>query len=220
MNPRNSEPSFAAIIRLFLLLAVASLAGCGKSPPLAALPAGSPVLAFGDSITQGTGAAPGEDYPSLLAASSGWRVHNAGVAGDTAATARERIGDTLQATRPLLVIVELGGNDFLRRRPEAEVKEDLRAIVRASRQAGAQVVVLAVPRLSLIGAVTGQLPDSRIYAELASEEKLPLLPGIIAGVLSDPKLKADPIHPNAAGYRQMATEIAAQLRHAGVLGRP
>ncbi|WP_287695061.1 GDSL-type esterase/lipase family protein [Accumulibacter sp.] len=220
MNRRNTEPSVVAIIRLLLLLALACLAGCGKAPRLAALPAGSPVLAFGDSITHGTGAGPGEDYPSHLAASSGWRVHNAGVPGDTAATARERIDDTLQATRPRLVIVELGGNDFLRRRPEAEVKEDLRAIVRASRQADAEVVLVAVPRLSLLGAVSGQLPDAKLYAELASEEKLPLLPGVVASILSDPKLKADPIHPNAAGYRQMASEIATQLRHTGLLGKP
>jgi len=220
VNPRNGEQPAVAVIRLLLLLALACFAGCGKAPRLAALPAGSPVLAFGDSITHGTGAGPGEDYPSLLAVSSGWRVHNAGVPGDTAATARERIGETLQATRPLLVIVELGGNDFLRRRPEAEVKEDLRAIVRASRQAGAEVVLVAVPRLSLLGAISGQLPDAKIYADLASEEKLPLLPGIVAGILADPKLKADPIHPNAAGYRQMASEIAARLRHVGLLGKP
>ena len=220
MNTRSGERPAVERYCLLLLLALTCLAGCGKPPRQTAQPAGAPVLAFGDSITQGAGAAPGEDYPSHLAASSGWRVHNAGVAGDTAATARERLGDALRATQPRLVIVELGGNDFLRRRPEAEVKEDLRAIVRASRQAGAEVVLLAVPRLSLLGAVTGQLPDAKIYAELASEERLPLLPGIIAGILSDPQLKADPIHPNAAGYRRMANEVAAQLRHTGLLGKP
>jgi len=195
VNTRSGERPAVERYCLLLLLALTCLAGCGKPPRQTAQPAGAPVLAFGDSITQGAGAAPGEDYPSHLAASSGWRVHNAGVAGDTAA-------------------------DFLRRRPEAEVKEDLRAIVRASRQAGAEVVLLAVPRLSLLGAVTGQLPDAKIYAELASEERLPLLPGIIAGILSEPQLKADPIHPNAAGYRRMANEVAAQLRHTGLLGKP
>ena len=67
---------------------------------------------------------------------------------------------------------------------------------------------------------TGQLPDAKIYAELASEEKAPLLPGIIAGILSEPQLKADPIHPNAAGYRRLASEVTAQLRHNGLLGQP
>ena len=71
----------------------------------------------------------------------------------------DRIRDKLNATRPALVIVEIGGNDFLRRRPEAAVKEDLRAIIAAIRQSGAQVVLVAVPRLSLIGVATGKLPS-------------------------------------------------------------
>jgi acyl-CoA hydrolase len=203
-----------------LLLAIFLLAGCHDTPRLAALPAGSAVLAFGDSITFGTGASPGEDYPSRLAARSGWQVHNAGIPGDTAEAARDRVRQALAETRPALVIVEIGGNDFLRRRPEALVKEDLRAIVAAIRQSGAQVVLIAVPRLSLIGAVAGKLPDSKIYGELASEEKLPLVDGVLAAILADPSLKADPIHPNAMGYRRMAEGIAEQLHRTGLLNKP
>jgi acyl-CoA thioesterase-1 len=87
-------------------------------------------------------------------------VHNAGVPGDTAALPTREFARRPQ-TRPALVIVEIGGNDFLRRRPEAAVKEDLRAIVGAIRQSGSQVVLVAVPRLSLLGAVSGRLPDSK-----------------------------------------------------------
>jgi SAM-dependent methyltransferase len=107
------------------------------------------------------------DWPPV----SGWQVHNAGLPGDTAAAARDRIRDELGATSPALVIVEIGGNDFLRRRPEAAVKEDLRAIIAAIRHSGAQVVLVAVPKLSLIGVATGKLPDSTIYAELARRRK-------------------------------------------------
>jgi acyl-CoA thioesterase-1 len=207
-------------LRLLLWLAFTLLAGCQDSPRLAALPAGSSVLAFGNSITFGTGANPAEDYPSQLAASSGWQVHNAGLPGDTAAAARDRIRDELGATRPALVIVEIGGNDFLRRRPEAAVKEDLRAIIAAIRQSGAQVVLVAVPKLSLIGVATGKLPESTIYAELAGEEKLPLVTGVLAAILSDPELKADAIHPNAGGYRKLAEGIAEQLQATGLLKKP
>ena len=207
-------------LRLLLWLAFTLLAGCQDSPRLAALPAGSSVLAFGNSITFGTGANPAEDYPSRLATSSGWQVHNAGLPGDTAAAARDRIRDQLGATRPALVIVEIGGNDFLRRRPEAAVKEDLRAIIAAIRQSGAQVVLVAVPKLSLIGVATGKLPDSTIYAELAGEEKLPLVAGVLAAILSDPELKADAIHPNAGGYRKLAEGIAEQLQATGLLKKP
>lgn len=210
----------AAWLRLLLTFALLALVGCSQAPPLAPLPAGSNVLAFGDSITFGTGAAAGEDYPGRLAAISGWRVANAGVPGETAEEARGRIGAAIAEARPALVIVESGGNDFLRRRPEAAVKEDLRAIVAAIRASGAQVVLLAVPKFSLLGAATGRLPDSPIYAELAKEEKLPLIAGVLAETLSDARLKADPVHPNGDGYRKLADGVAAQLRRAGLLKKP
>ena len=207
-------------LRLLALTLAVALVGCGDATPLTAVPAGSVVLAFGNSITFGTGAAgPGEAYPTQLAALSGWQVVNAGIPGDTAAAARERIDGILEVTRPALVIVELGGNDFLRRRPEAAVKEDLRAIVTAIKRSGAQVVLVAVPKFSLLGAVTGRLPDSTIYAELASEEQLLLIEGTLADVLSDAELKTDPIHPNAKGYRQLAAGIAEQLHRAGLLDK-
>ncbi len=203
-----------------LLFAIFLCAGCHDSARLASLPPGSRVLALGDSITFGSGAAPGEDYPARLAAISGWQVHNAGIPGDTADAAHARIHAAIAQIRPALVIVEIGGNDFLRKRPEAAVKDDLRAIVGAIRQSGSQAVLVAVPRLSLIGAVTGRLPDSAIYAELANEEKLPLVEGVLAAILSDPTLKADPIHPNAGGYRKLADGIAEQLRRSGLLNKP
>ncbi len=218
-EPAPHRPPMSRL-RLLLWLTFTLLAGCHDSPRLTALPAGSSVLAFGNSITFGTGANPAEDYPSRLAASSGWQVHNAGIPGDTAAAARDRIRDKLDAARPALVIVEIGGNDFLRRRPEAAVKEDLRAIISAIRQSGAQVVLVAVPKLSLMGVATGKLPDSTIYAELASEEKLPLVAGVLAAILSDPELKADAIHPNTDGYRKLAEGIAERLQDTGLLKKP
>jgi len=76
---------------------------------------------------------------------------------------------------------------------------------------------VAVPKLSLFGAVSGRLPDSPIYAEVAQEEGVPLVAGVLAAILSDAALKADPIHPNAEGYRQLAAGIADQLRRSGLL---
>lgn len=204
--------------RTFVAFAAAALlAGCGRKPTLAALPAGATVLAFGDSVTYGTGAAPGEDWPTRLAARSGWRIVNAGVPGDTAEAGRQRIGPLLDEHRPALVIVEIGGNDFLRRRPQAAVKEDLRAIVAAARAAGAQVVLVAVPELSLLGAVTRKPSDAPIYAELGDEEKLPVIADVFADTLGDPALRADAIHPNAHGYERMAGELHAALRRLGLL---
>lgn len=202
--------------RSFLLLSLALLA-CGRGQKLAPLAAGSTVLAFGDSVTFGTGAGPGEDWPSLLAAATGWRIVNAGVPGDTAQNGRERIGGLLAEHRPALVIVEIGGNDFLQRRAPSVVKEDIRAIVRRAKDAGAQVVLVAVPELSLLSALTRRPDDAPLYAELAKEEGVPLVANVFAEILGKPELCADRIHPNAAGYRRMAEGIAGALRGFGLL---
>ncbi|HNN47178.1 MAG: arylesterase [Rhodocyclaceae bacterium] len=204
--------------RLLQFLALSPLfAACGNNTRLAALPAGSIVLAFGDSVTYGTGAGPGEDWPTLLSAATGWRVVNAGVPGDTADAGKARIRELLEAHKPALVIVEIGGNDFLRRRPAAVVKEDVRSIVRQSKVAGVQVVLVAVPELSLLGALTRRPDDAALYAEIGRDEQVPVIADVFSEILGKPELCADQIHPNAAGYRKMAEGIAAALRRFGLL---
>ena len=204
--------------RLLQFLALSPLfAACGNKTRLVALPAGSAVLAFGDSVTYGTGAGPGEDWPTLLAAATGWRVVNAGVPGDTADAGKARIRELLAAHKPALVIVEIGGNDFLRRRPAAVVKEDVRSIVRQSKVAGVQVVLVAVPELSLLGALTRRPDDAALYAEVGRDEQVPVIADVFSEILGKPELCADQIHPNAAGYRKMAEGIAAALRRFGLL---
>lgn len=202
---------------LLAILFASLLAACGGSPKLAPLPPGTSVLAFGDSVTFGTGAGPGEDYPRQLATISGWNISNAGIPGETADAAKTRIGAALEESKPALVLIEIGGNDFLRRRPEAAVKEDIRAIIVAVRQAGATPVLIAVPRAGLLGAVAGKLDDSDIYSELAKEERVPLVRSVFSDVLSDSALRSDPIHPNASGYRKLAEGIAAALVKTGLL---
>jgi acyl-CoA hydrolase len=203
---------------LALLLALI-LSGCTDTPDYTPLPPGSTVLAFGDSVTHGTGANAGEDYPTQLAELTGWRVVNAGVPGDTARNARNRLGALLASHRPSLVIIELGGNDFLRKRAENRVAEDLREMIESSQASGAQPVLVAVPRLSLLRAGTGTLRDSAIYAELAGETGIVLVEDTFSDVLSSVALRADPIHPNAEGYRVLAQGIAERLRDVGLLSR-
>ncbi len=198
-------------------LAVA-LAACGGEPRYEPLPAGTIVVAFGDSATRGVGAGPGEDWPSQLAERTGWRIVNAGVSGDTADEARGRIGEVLEEHRPRLVVVEIGGNDFLRRTPSAEVKEYVRDIVIVVKDAGAIPVLVGVPELSVFSAAVGNLSDSPIYEELAEEEGLLLIPDVFSDTLSDESLRDDRIHPNADGYRAMADEMADVLYEAGLLG--
>ncbi len=198
---------------LFLALI---LTACGGEPPNYLEP-GSLVLALGDSITYGTGAPLDADYPNHLFKLTGFGVVNAGIPGDTARDARKRLGELLSLHQPDMVIVELGGNDFLERRSEATVKQELLAIIQACQEAGAVTMLVAVPRLSLLRAGTGTLKDSYIYEELAEETGAVLVEDLISDILSTPSLRADPIHPNSAGYRVLAEGLVARMREAGIL---
>ncbi len=220
MNPRLlAFPLRLLGVAALSLALLAPLIGCNKPPTQTAIPAGATVLAFGDSITHGTGAASGEDWPTLLAAKTGWNLVNAGVPGDTAQAGKARIASLLSQHQPALVIIGLGGNDFIRRRPADQVKEDLRDILRQVKAAGTPAVMLAVPAPSLLAAVASHLSDAPLYEALSSEEGVALVEDVIARVLSDNALKADAIHPNAEGYRRMAEQIFASLQQSGFVSR-
>lgn len=200
-------------------LAAALLAACGK-PAHAPLPAQSTVLALGDSLTWGTGASGREAaWPARLAERTGWQLVNAGVPGDTSAGALERLPALLEEHQPRLVIVSLGGNDFLRAVPAAQTEAKLAAILAAVRAAGAAALLVAVPRPTALGAALGSLSDHGLYAKLAESERVPLLAGAWSEVLADQSLKSDPIHANDAGYQRFAERAHARLRELGWVAR-
>ena len=205
--------------RLFLVLGTAgalAAAGCSRKAKLAEVPRGATVLALGDSITFGTGTTPPESYPSVLSQITGWQVVNAGVPGDTSAGALQRLPALLQEHTPKLVIVSIGGNDFLRRLPEAATRDNIRAICQQAAAAGAQVLLVGVPQASAMAAVARSLSDHPMYAEIAKDLKVPLHAGGWAEVLSTPSLRSDPIHANAQGYAQFAERLALSLRENGL----
>ncbi len=206
-------------IRRRLLLATgtaALLAGCGRRAPKATrLPDGARVLALGDSLTFGQGAAPEQAWPAQLAARSGWTVVNAGLNGDTAAGAQARLGPLLAAERYDAVLVGIGGNDMLRGQPREQTVAALRALLRAAKAHTAHVGLLATPAPAALRAALGRLSDAPFYAELAGEEGVLLLPDLYAEVLSDATLRSDTIHANATGYARIAERLEALLREAG-----
>jgi acyl-CoA thioesterase-1 len=206
--------------RVWLVSALLLLAACGREAPRAqAVPAGAVVLAFGDSITYGTGAPSGASYPDALAKLTGWNVVNAGVPGNTSAQALERLPALLAEHQPALVLIGIGGNDFLRRLPEADTRANVRRAAQLARDAGAQVMLIAVPRPTLAARVTGALDDHALYGEIAEELKLPLQRGGWAEVLADERLRSDAIHANAAGYEAFADRLLATARAAGLYAR-
>lgn len=189
--------------------------GCGKKPVTGRkVAAGASVLALGDSITFGTGASPDTSYPSVLTRLTGWNVVNAGVPGDTSAQALARLPALLQEHAPALVLVSIGGNDFLRRLPEGETRANIRQICERSLASGAQTLLVAVPALSATAAITGTLSDHAMYEEIAQALKLPLHARGWSTVLANPALRSDQIHANAQGYEQFAQSLLAAAKAA------
>lgn len=183
-----------------------AVVGCGKAPDALAgcrLPTDGTVLAIGDSLTRGLGAA-GQGYVEQLETLlAGPVVVNLGSDGERSAGLRERIDEALAEHRPAVVLITTGGNDFLRRVPEAQTRENLGAIVARVRGAGATPVVFGIPAPSL-AAVAGVAGEHAMYGDLAEGGQAHVIAGVVADVLSDDSLKSDRIHPNREGYARMA----------------
>jgi len=197
---------------LLVLLCCALVAGCGnKTPTVGKLGAADVVLAFGDSLTYGTGAKPEESYPVVLESLIGRPVIRAGVPGEKTAGGLARLSGVLDEHQPRLVIVCLGGNDMLRKVSQSEVAANLREILKTLKARGIDAVLVGVPAPGLITSA----PE--FYEKLGKEFAIPYEGEIVTSVLYQSDLKSDLIHPNAAGYRKMAEAIAALLRKAGAV---
>ncbi len=198
-------------------LLLVTLAGCDRDKMTAQpVPPGSTVLALGDSLTFGTGASAETSYPTVLAGLTGWNVVNAGVPGDTSAQALARLPALLAEHQPKLVIVSIGGNDFLRKLPESDTRTHVHAICKQSLAAGAQVLLVAVPRAT-VAAALGQMTDHALYAEVAKDLKIPLQREAWGEVLAQPDLRADAVHANARGYAQFARSVQGTAAAVGLL---
>lgn len=209
--------------RLFIVVWVLiSAVGCGSTQQYTALPANASVVILGDSLTYGTGAGLGEDYASILAANTRWNVINAGVPGNTSANGLARLPallaehDTGEQKIDLL-IVALGGNDFLKHVAETETVNNLKAILTQAKAKNIQTVLLAIPKFSPVGAAFGNLSDHPLYEEIAQEAGAPLVADVFSEVLAKNRLKTDPIHPNAEGYRIVESQLRNALVKLGFL---
>lgn len=194
---------------VFLLL---SLPGCGSDDAsLPALSSSDVILAFGNSLTFGTGAKPEQSYPSVLQARIGRKVVNAGIPGEVTENGLKRLPGVLDQVNPKLVILIHGGNDMLRKKGVDKAEINLREMVRIIRQRGAAVVMLGVPNPGLF------LSTADFYERVAEELAVPIETDIIPDLLGNNEFKSDHVHPNAKGYARMAEAVEALLKNHGAL---
>jgi len=198
----------------FLLLAIIvdiGLTACSTQPKLPALSNDAVIVAFGDSLTFGTGSEPAESYPAVLEKMIGRRVVNSGVSGEVTGDGLLRLPEVLEREKPALLLLCHGGNDQLRRLNQQQAANNIREMIRLAQKREVAVVLIAVPAPAL-----SLLPPS-MYREIAKELSIPIEEKTLSSILASYSLKSDYIHPNAAGYHRLAESIATLLRKSGAI---
>lgn len=194
-----------------LLVTLILLGACGKEQNLPQLTPGAVILAFGDSLTYGTGAERGESYPARLQELIRYPVINAGKPGELSAAGLERLPALLDKHKPELLILCHGGNDILRKKEENGTGTNIRKMIHIARDSGVSVMMMGVPKPGIF------LKSAEFYDELAEDTGVYYLRDLVPEVLSDNRLKSDPVHPNGRGYALMAETIARALKQGGAL---
>ena len=169
-------------------------------------PVGEDIICFGDSLTYGTGAKTGMDYPSQLSRMISRPVFNLGVPGDTTAGALKRLKKDIMSLSPRIVLITLGGNDLKNGIQKEEAFNNLRIIIKSIQDRGALVIVGGID-VPFLGKGFG-----KAYKEICNELGAVLIPNIFEGIIGNSKLMSDRIHPNDAGYAIIAKRFYEALK--------
>lgn len=207
------KPVPAKVSGLILVCAALLLSACG-GPKLEVLPADATILAFGDSLTAGTGVSFENSYPAVLATRLERKVINAGVPGEVTQEGKARLPRLLDEHSVQLVVICHGGNDFLRRLPEDQTEANLREMVGEVQSRGIDVALIGVP----VPGIWANPPE--LYKRLADEFDVPLDEDILGELETDPAMKSDPVHLNKPGYQRMAEAVLGLLVEAGAVAGP
>ncbi len=163
------------------------------------------IVAFGDSLTAGSGAPADKSYPAQLSDMLGIDVINEGRSNEPSREAARRIGQVLSRHHPDIVLIETGFDDMLTGRKRSKIRENLTKIVESVKRSGAAPIVIGVPDLDLVGLMISS--DVGLYEEVAQKTGARYIPDVFGPVLRNESLKSDENHPNAEGYRKAAQTV-------------
>lgn len=201
-----SRRAIITILALFALVATIVLLLPQRAMVKNFPPHGSTVVVLGDSIAAGVGASASEKgFVSVLSARLNTPIVNAGKSGDTTADGLARFETDVLAHDPDIVVIELGGNDHLKRVPPEQTFENLGALVAQAQAKGAVVIVLGIR-----GGLFADGFDDRFEA-LAETCGCVFVPDILSGIFGDGRSMADAVHPNDRGHEKIADKVAPVL---------
>lgn len=200
-----------------LCLGVAAL---GLGSPAGAQNKTPKLLIVGDSLSAEYGLTRGQGWVALLEQRLQPRhnhiqVVNASISGDTTSGGRSRLPALLRAHQPVVVVIELGGNDALRGLPLDVSRANLQAMIEASQQAGAKVLLLGMEMPPNYGARYAE-QFKQLYVDLARQTRVPLVPFFLKGIADVPNamdfFQSDRIHPNESAQPLMLDNVWPALQ--------
>ena len=161
-------------------------------------------VAFGDSLTAGYGASDGNDYPTLLGKRLGIPILNFGSPGATSHDGLSKIDEVVKID-PRVVLLCFGGNDTLNGVPHAQTFQNLAQMIDQLQNVGAFVVLIGIRTASVRDKYKSE------FKHLAKTKRVLYVPNILEGVLGDPRLMSDYVHPNDQGYARIAERLEEAL---------
>jgi len=190
------------------------LTSCGSEtePVYSSLPANAVILAFGDSLTYGTGVGENDSYPAILESLTGLTVINAGIPGEVSSKGLNRLPELLDKHNPSLLILIHGGNDILRKLSHTGLKNNLIEMIGEAKKREIPIIMLGVPRFGILS-----LKSHKVYEEVVAAENIPADLDALPEIIGNDSLKSDRVHPNKEGYRLMAEAIFALLKESGAI---
>ena len=200
-----------AIKIFFIVIIAGSSASCSDDVKLPALATDATILAFGDSLTYGTGTSKNNAYPAVLERLIDRRVINAGIPGEISSEGLVRLPGLIEKHRPDLIIICHGGNDILRKLDLSKTRNNIQQMIDLAKKNNSLIVLLGVPQFGLF------LNTAPLYRELAEKNNIPISNDILGDIIGNNSLKSDHIHPNNKGYQILAEDITLLLQRYGAI---